>query len=122
METEEAEEVIRVSRPKMRLVDREVVELIDSKPVLGVRQAAEPEIALEPVRDESGKPVVRDGKPLLHPAPQIEEIDEVRIRTKQRAALDADGNPVMRLGVRYDQLFVLVLAVLFAERSVTRLG
>ncbi len=122
MEIEEVEETVRVTRPKMRFVDRETVEFVDGKPVLGVRQVAEPEIALEPVRDESGQPVIRDGKPLLHAAPQIEEIDEVRIRTKQRVALNADGNPVMRLGVRYDQLFVLAVAVLFAERPVLRLG
>jgi hypothetical protein len=48
----------------------------------------------------------------MHPSPVFEEAEEVRTRTEPRPVRDARGQPITRLGVRYDQIFALALATL----------
>jgi hypothetical protein len=111
-ESVEVEEVVRIRRPKMRKVERLDVELAGGSAVLRLVEVDEPEIQLVAVVDEAGEPVLRDGDPLMHPVEVTEEVDETLTRSVLRPVLDAKGEPVMRLGVRYDQLFAMALAAM----------
>jgi hypothetical protein len=73
-----------------------------------------------PLLNEDGSPVfetVRENgeerrKPAMVSVPRFEEYDAIKLRPQERAKLGADGKPITRLGVRYEQLTLLAIAVL----------
>lgn len=112
VEAVEIKETVRVQRPKMRQVEREQVEIVDGKPVLRVGPVEEPEIEFRQIFDAEGVAIAPEGEAMLYPMPRFEEVDEAITRRVQKMVLDDRGEPVMRLGVRYDQLFAMALAAL----------
>lgn len=71
-----------------------------------------PIIDLTPLVDEAGKPVLKDGVAIMMERPKLEVRHFKRERSETRAVLRQDGEPELRLGVRYDQLMLLALATL----------
>jgi hypothetical protein len=105
----------KVTRPKMRKVSivENAVEVRDGKPVRVRKQVErdEPVGAMQPVHDEDGNPVLVEvhnsagevvQAPARHFVPELEEYTEER--TREVPKLDGEGQPVMRLGLRYSEL------------------
>jgi hypothetical protein len=105
----EVEETITVTRA-VPGAEREVVEVVNGRPML--RRVREPLKRIEPVRDENGEAVARDGKALTFEVDVTEDVEVTRPIRIRRPKLDGAGDPVMRLGVRYDQLFAMALAAM----------
>ena len=105
----EVEETVRITRA-VAGAEREIVEMVDGKPVL--KRIRDPLMRLEAVVDENGEAVVRGDKALLHEVEATEEVEITRPVRLRRPKLDDQGEPVMRLGVRYDQVFAMALAAL----------
>jgi hypothetical protein len=105
----EVEEMVRILRT-VAGPEREIVELVDGRPVL--KRIREPLKRFVPVVDETGEAVVRGGKPLLHEVDVTEEVEATHPVRVRRPRLDEHGRPVLRLGVRYDQLFAMALAAM----------
>jgi hypothetical protein len=105
-----------VQRPKMQTVDvqEQSVEIVNGVPTLVTKtvQRSQPVGALVPVVDGNGQVVmVQTGTdaegapvmgPMLHFVPEMESVEETRTRTVPD--LDANGEPVLRMNVRPDQL------------------
>lgn len=107
-----------VTRAKKRPVEgatESVVEMRDGRPVLVAKPVErwEPVGAFVDVVDEAGKTVMAPtgekddkGNPVLRPmqhfVPELETVEEER--TREVPLLDGDGQPVMRLGLRYSEL------------------
>jgi hypothetical protein len=105
----EVEETITIIRAAPG-PEREVVEIVHGRPVL--KREREPLKRLAPVVDETGEAVVRNGKALTYEVDVTEEVEVTRPVRVRRPKLDERGEPVMRLGVRYDQLFAMALAAM----------
>jgi hypothetical protein len=105
-----------VQRPKMQTVDvqEQSVEIVNGVPTLVTKtvQRSQPVGAMVPVVDGNGQAVTvqtgtdADGRPvmgpMLHFVPEMESVDETRTRTVPD--LDTNGEPVLRMNVRPDQL------------------
>lgn len=77
--------------------------------VTGPRIVQRPRVTLIAVKDEAGRPVLRDGEPLQHPVPVMVE-KEIEVEIEELA-----GD---RLGFRYDQLTLFMLRGLAARVEV----
>ena len=64
-----------------------------------------------PLLDAVGEPVTRDGVAVVVERPKYERRTTVEKRSVERPVLAENGQPLVRLGVRYDQLGMLALAV-----------
>jgi hypothetical protein len=105
-----------VQRPKTQTVDaqEQSVEIVNGVPTLVTKtvQRSQPVGAMVPVVDGAGQAVTvqtgtdADGRPImgpmLHFVPEMESVDETLTRTVPD--LDANGEPVLRMNVRPDQL------------------
>lgn len=70
-----------------------------------------PRTKLVPVVDEGGAQVMEDGTPLMANVPETETIVTMVPSLERRAVMDPEtGEQKVRLGVRYDQLLVLMAA------------
>jgi hypothetical protein len=105
----EVEETVRIQRP-VSGPDRETIEIVDGKPVLMRKPAPLKRIA--PVLNDKGEEVLRGGEALTCEVGVTEEVEVRRPVRIRRPVLDGQGEPVMRLGLRYDQIFAMALAAL----------
>lgn len=146
--TETVEETVTVERQVTEMVDVEVerVVMVDGSPIMKkeIVQKERPVFDQVEVKDEDGNVVMieREAKParelkdretgrvttiparpaysgpMTHPVPRMETVEVTQ--QIERPMLDEEGNPVVRLGVRYTELLVLMQA--WTRRELGRLS
>lgn len=112
VETVEVIEMVERRVPLMKDVEVEEHEHLDDSVVRKTVLRKQPELETVPLVDEAGSPVLQDGAVVVVEREKT-VTEQVEVKGfEQRPVLDADGAPLVRLGLRYDQLFAMALAAL----------
>lgn len=111
-ETEEVEETVEIEVPAISVTTEivENIEIRDGVPVLVQRQERREHTLYDDLQvvDEQGIPVFRDGFPMVHRVPHMTKT--MVTRKIQAPVKGEDGQFILRLGIRPDQVIAFILA------------